>query len=345
MTTGLTDSEPAASEPGGSRLDQIADESWRERLRYLVRARETGILVAAVGIFLILAIVEPAFLSQSNLLNVVRQISLLGIVAVGMTYVFISGELDLSVGSMYGLLAMVMAYLSIREGLSPLVAAALVVALGTTIGLFNGLVTTQFRIPSFIVTLGMLSVLRGTALLVGGGMPISGLQEPGFTRMTSGYFFGIVPAQVFWLGAVMLAGGWVLANTRFGYNVYATGGNTRAAAAVGIKTARIKTAAFMLTGALAGLAAVILVGWLRGTSPLTGQGFELDVIAAVIIGGTNLFGGAGSVFGTFLGAAIIGMISNGLVLLGVSAFWEPVVKGGIIIAAVLLDVTIRRRES
>lgn len=142
-----------------------------------------------------------------------------------------------------------------------------------------------------------------------------------------------------------LARWWILAKTRFGYNVYATGGNAQAAANVGINVPRVKTACFVIVGALAGLAAAMLVGWLRGTSPLTGQGFELDVIAAVIIGGTNLFGGEGSVFGTFLGAAIIGMISNGLVLLGVSAFWEPLVKGLIIVAAVLLDVTIRRRQA
>ncbi|MGH2819806.1 MAG: ABC transporter permease, partial [Actinomycetota bacterium] len=175
--------------------------------------------------------------------------------------------------------------------------------------------------------------------------PISGLQSPGFKSLTSGYAFGIVPAQIFWFAGVMIVGAWVLSRTKFGYHVYATGGNSAAAANVGIKTARVKTLCFMLTGALAGIAAALLVGWLRGASPLTGQGFELDVIAAVIIGGTNLFGGSGSVVGTFLGAAIMGMIGNGLVLLGVSQFWEPIAKGFIIVAAVLLDVTIRKRRA
>lgn len=311
----------------------------------LIGVREAGIFAGALAIFLVLAVIEPNFRTQSNLLNVVRQISLLGIVAVGMTYVFIAGELDLSIGSMYGFLAALMAILTIREGWSPGLGTVAVVLVGGGFGFLNGFITTRFGIPSFIVTLGGLSAFRGAALLISNGFPISGLQSPTFKAVASGYAFGVVPAQVFWLIGTMLVGGWVLAKTRFGYNVYATGGNSQAAANVGINVRRVKTISFVIIGALAGLAAALLVGWLRGTSPLTGQGFELDVIAAVIIGGTNLFGGSGSVFGTFLGAAIIGMISNGLVLLGVSAFWEPLVKGLIIVSAVLLDVTIRRRQA
>jgi ribose transport system permease protein len=324
-------------------VEERATPGWHKILHF-ASMREIGIFASALLIFTLLYIFEPTFRTQSNILNVVRQISLLGIVAVGMTYVFIAGELDLSVGSMYGFLSALMAYLTIKQGLLPIQAILITVAAGALFGFVNGSITTRFGIPSFIVTLAGLSVFRGAALLISEGFPISGLESPTLKSVASGYAFGTVPAQVFWLAAVMLVGGFVLAKTRFGYNVYATGGNPGSAANVGINTSFVKTTCFVITGALTGLAAVLLVGWLRGSSPLAGQGFELDVIAAVIIGGTNLFGGSGSVLGTFLGAAIIGMISNGLVLLGVSAFWEPVVKGLIILFAVLLDVTIRRRR-
>lgn len=320
------------------------DDALSSRLARLLRAREVGIFCGALALFILLSVLAPQFATPDNLFNVVRQISLLGIIAVGMTFVFISGELDLSVGSMYGLLAIVMAQLTINGGIDPFAAALAVIAMGAVLGLVNGTITTRFAIPSFIVTLGMLAVLRGAALLVSEGMPVSGLDAPAFETATSAYLFGIVPAQAVWLLLVVAVGAWVLTRTRFGYDVYATGGNAAAARHVGINVARVKTTSFVITGALVGLASAILIGWLRGTSPLTGQSFELDVIAAVIIGGTNLFGGAGSVIGTFLGAAIIGMISNGLVLLGVSAYWEPVVKGAVIIIAVLVSVTIRRRQ-
>jgi ribose transport system permease protein len=316
-----------------------------EARRGLLSVREFGIFCAALSIFLLLWILTPEFRSSSNLLNVVRQVSLMGIIATGMTFLFIAGELDLSVGTMYGFLAMIMAELSIANGWSPWLAAPVTVLLGSVFGWFNGFMVTRFKIPAFIITLGMLSVFRGATLVLSNGYPISGLQAPAFRQLTAGYIGGVLPVQILWLAVVMLVGGFALASTRFGYHVYATGGNATAAANVGIRTNRIKIACFVLTGALAGLAAALLVGWLRGASPLTGQGFELDVIAAVIIGGTNLFGGSGSVVGTFLGAVIIGMIANGLVLLGVSAFWEPIAKGAIIVAAVLLDILIRKRRN
>lgn len=328
----------------GAVATRTNDDALSSYVGRLVRAREFGIFCGALALFVLLSILTPQFATPENLFNVVRQISLLGIIAVGMTFVFISGELDLSVGSMYGFLAVVMAQLTINGGVDPFLAALTVIAIGAGLGLVNGTITTRFAIPSFIVTLGMLAVLRGAALLTSGGLPVSGLEAPTYRLVTSSYLFGLVPAQAVWLILIVVAGAWLLRRTRFGYDVYATGGNPTAARHVGINVARTKTMCFVITGALVGLASAILIGWLRGTSPLTGEAFELDVIAAVIIGGTNLFGGSGSVTGTFLGAAIIGMLSNGLVLLGVSAYWEPVVKGAVIIIAVLVSVTVRRRQ-
>ena len=330
----------------GLTLDELPPGALRgARLSQLLRVRELGIFLAALAIFALLAVLRPGtFLTEFNLLNLVRSLALVGIVAVGMTYLFIAAEIDLSVGSGFALLSVVTAYLIVRQGWSWPAAAVAAVGLGAGIGLFNGVITTFFRVPSFIVTLGMLSALRGLALVVSGGNTISGIAAPPFQALTSGELFGLIPAQIVWLLATMLIGGWVLAKTRFGYHVYATGDNARAAANAGIATRRVKIACFVLTGALTGLAGVIVTGWLQNGNPISGQAFELDVIAAVVIGGTNLFGGSGSILGTFLGAAIAGLIRNGLVLLGAGIETIPIAQGAVIILAVLLDVTIRRRQ-
>jgi ribose transport system permease protein len=311
--------------------------------RVFAQFPEAGIVLATVATFVGWSIFAPEFLTTDNLLSVGQQISYLGIVAVGLTFLLIAGELDLSVGSMYGFLAIVFAELVVNHGANLVLAIVMTILLGIGIGFVNGFVTTQFLIPSFIVTLGMLGVLRGGALVVSDGLPIGTVTDQTFYNVSAGLYFGdTVPAQVFWLAGVMLVAAIVLAFTKFGYQVYATGGNRLAAAHAGINTRRTKLLCFMLTGGLVGLIGVLSVGWLGTANPLTGQGFELQVIAAVVIGGTSLFGGAGSIFGTFLGAAIIGMISNGLVLVGVDQYWQQLVTGAIIVAAALLNVTLRR---
>jgi ribose/xylose/arabinose/galactoside ABC-type transport system permease subunit len=311
--------------------------------RIFARFPEAGILLATLATFAGWSIFADEFLTTDNLLSIGQQISYLGIVAVGLTFLLIAGELDLSVGSMYGFLAIIFAELVVNQGVNLVLGIALTILLGIGIGFVNGFVTTQFLIPSFIVTLGMLGVLRGGALVVSGGLPIGTVTDQTFYNVSAGLYFGeTVPAQVFWLAGVMFVAAIVLAFTKFGYQVYATGGNRLAAAHAGINTRRTKLLCFMLTGGLVGLIGVLSVGWLGTANPLTGQGFELQVIAAVVIGGTSLFGGAGSIFGTFLGAAIIGMISNGLVLVGVDQYWQQLVTGAIIVAAALLNVTLRR---
>jgi len=319
------------------------------RLRRFVEMREFGILLAAVALFTALSIARPdTFFTEANVFRVAQAISLLTIIAVGMTFLFIAGELDLSVGTMYGLLALVISKAMFEWGWHPLISMVLVIVVGMCFGFVNGFLTTFFRIPSFIVTLGMLSIFRGLMLVWVKAPPIASrewkTEYDWFIKMMSTKVFGHIPAQIFWMAGVVLVAGFVLSKTKFGYHVYATGSNQQAAANAGVNTRRVKILCFMILGGLTGLAASVLIGWIGGISRTHGQGYELDVIAAVVIGGTNLFGGAGSVFGTLLGASITGMISNGLVLLGFEQETEPIVKGAVIILAVLLDVYIRRRQ-
>lgn len=332
-------------------IEEVRESSrLQQRVTQLLRVRELGVLGAAVAIFVYLSIARPdTFLSEFTLVGMVRSFSLIGIVAVGMTFLFIAGEIDLSVGSMYAFLSVVCAYLIVRQDWDWTLAAPAAILLGAGLGAFNGVVTTLLRIPSFIVTLGMLSALRGGALVVSGGNAIPGVKDPTFHDLVSGDVIvpGLgwtVPAQIFWFIGVVIVGAWVLGKTRFGYHVYATGDNVRAAKNAGIRTTQVKIACFVLTGALAGLVGVITTGWLSNGNPISGQAWELEVIAAVVIGGTALRGGSGSVLGTFLGAAIAGMIRQGLVLLGYDIDTVPIALGAVIVLAVLLDLTIQRRQ-
>ena len=316
-------------------------------LQMIFRIREISVLGATVLLFVLLSLATPLFVQLENLLLVARQISILTIIAIGMTFLFISREIDLSVGSLYGFLVVFLATLIAKISFNPWLAMVIAVILGACIGLLSGLVTTRAGISSFIVTLGMLSILRGAALLLTGGWPVLIRLPEGhsFLNLTAGHVGGLVPTQIFWMAGLLLLAGFVLSKTRFGAHVYATGGNEEAAIFTGIPTKRVKTICFAMTGALCGIAAALLLGQVKSGFPLTGQAFELDIIAAVVIGGTPLFGGAGSILGTLMGAAITGMITNGLVLLGASAYFEPVAKGSIIVAAVLADVLIRRKRT
>ncbi len=319
----------------------------RGLLATILRMREISVLGAAVLLFVVLSLATPnLFPTPENLLLVARQISILAIIAIGMTFLFIAREIDLSAGSTYGFLVVCLAFLISKWSVSPWLAVLITVLVGLIIGFVNGTVVTRFGIPSFIVTLGMLSILRGFALLLSGAWPvlIRLPQEHSFLNLTAGRAWGTVPAQVLWMAGLMIIAGFVLSKTRFGAHVYATGGNEEAAILTGIPTKQVKVICFMVTSALCGIAASLLVGQMRSGHPTTGTGFELDIIAAVVIGGTPLFGGAGSVLGTLLGAAILGMITNGLVLLGASAHFEPVAKGCIIIGAIMVDTLIRQRR-
>jgi ribose/xylose/arabinose/galactoside ABC-type transport system permease subunit len=318
--------------------------------RRLAEMREIGLLAAVVLLFTVLSLLRPdTFFTTDNFIGIAQRIALLTIIATGMTFVFIAGEIDLSVGSMYGLLAIGLSSVMTENGWDPAVALPVVLIAGMAIGFINGFITTQFAIASFIVTLGMLAVMRGIVFTWVKVPPFG--RQPGWFdtifggRVHVGIGDGIdIPAQVFWMIGVVIVASWVLSRTKFGYHVYATGGNPQAAANAGINTKRVKIACFMILGLLTGLASAIIIGWFHGVSRNHGQGYELDVIAAVVVGGTALTGGSGSAFGTFLGATLIATIGNGLILLGANSETEYIAKGIVIIAAVMLDTVIRKRQ-
>ena len=312
------------------------------RLRRILLARDTALVGIAIVIFLFFALMAPHFLSKFNLFNTLRSISLISIVAVGITYLLVAGEIDLSVGSMHGVLTVSMGLLVVTAGLSPWLAMPLIVLLGLLLGTVNGLIVVRIGIPSFIVTLAMLVGYRSAALLLTNERPLASRGRELFYRVTGGDLMGEVPWLIIWMLVVVTIGGIVLARTRFGSHVYAVGGNPEAARNAGIDLARVKLRCFMLTGALCGLVSALLFGYLRVAGPTAGTGFEFRVIGAAVVGGVALSGGRGSVFGSLMGALIIGMITSGMVLLGFSQNIGDVAAGLLIIVVGSLDILLRR---
>jgi ribose transport system permease protein len=308
----------------------------------LARNRDLVLFVIAVAIFVFFALTTKTFLREFNLFNILRNISLISIVAVGMTYVLIAGEIDLSVGSVYGVLTVIMGMLVVAFGLSPWVAMPIAILAGAGIGAVNGLFIIRFGIPSFIVTLAMLAGYRGVALIVSNEKPFTPHGKDVFYDVTGGELFGHIPWLILWMIPVVIIGGIVLIYSRFGYHLFATGGNREAARDTGIDVGRVRWVAFILTSALCGLAAALVFGYLRAAGPTTGVGFEFRVIGAVVVGGTALTGGRGSILGTFLGAVIIGMITGGMVLFGYSQNVGDIATGLLIIVVGSLDQELRR---
>jgi ribose transport system permease protein len=292
-----------------------------------------------------LSVASHNFLTVDNTMNVLRQISINLCLSLGMTLVILSGGIDLSVGSVLALSGAVAAGL-LKNGLALprfnllvqfTVPGAIVagIGVGSVLGWFNGLAVTRFKLPPFVATLGMLSIARGLTMLWTGGFPVTGLGDD-FGRLGTGHALGI-PMPV-WISAALVALFIVVTRrTRFGRHLYAVGGNERAATLSGLAVPRIKLMVYTLGGGLAAVAGLLVTARLDSATPNAGLGYELDSIAAVVIGGTSLSGGRGSILGTVLGCLIIGVLNNGLFLLDVSPFWQQVVKGFVILAAVAID--------
>jgi ribose/xylose/arabinose/galactoside ABC-type transport system permease subunit len=304
-------------------------------------ARQFGTFAVFVVLCTVISILSPHFLSVSNLLNVAQQTVINAIIAVGLTYVIISAGIDLSVGSILAFSGVVMGQV-LGTGLPLPLAIAAGVAVGTGCGAVNGLLIAYGRLPPFIATLGMMSVARGAALLVTDGRPVSGFSES-FRWLATGEFMG-VPVPVLIMILVYAVAHFVLRRTKFGRYTFAIGGNEEAALLSGVPVRLYKLGIYAVCGALAGLASVILTARLNSAQPIAGLSYELDAIAATVIGGTSLMGGRGSVVGTLLGALIMGVLRNGLNLLGVSSFVQQVVIGAVIIAAVLLDTFLKNSK-
>ena len=309
-------------------------------LRGLVRHREASVVLMLLAVAVYLSFANDYFLSQRNLLNVARQGSVVAIVALGQALVIIARGIDLSVGSVIGLSAVCAALTLQATGSDPLALTAGLGA-GLAAGLLNGTMVTRFRINPFIATLGMLSIARGVALLMTGGIPVTYM---GWAEWLGAGRVWDIPVSVVLMLALAVVVHFFAARTVTGREIYAVGDNPKAARLAGIDTARVRIIVFALSGLLAGLGGIILAGNLASADPNLGMGYELDVIAAVILGGTALTGGRGSIFGVLIGALLMALLNNAFVLLGISAYWQVVTKGLIIILAVGIDGLQRGRE-
>ena len=306
-----------------------------------MKARRFGTVIGLGVLCAVLWALTPHFLTVSNLLNVAQQTSINAIVAVGMTFVIISGGIDLSVGSIVALSGVILG--SLLQGGQPLaVALPAALAVGLACGLLNGALVSVGGLPPFIATLGMMSVARGAALLFTEGRPVSGFDE-GFRSLATGSL-GFVPAPVVVMIVVYVAAHLVLTRTTFGRYVYAIGGNEEATRLSGVAVRFHKTAIYGVSGVMSAAAAIVLTARLNSAQPIAGTMYELDAIAATVIGGTSLMGGEGTLAGTLVGALIMGVLRNGLNLLGVSSFLQQIVIGGVIVGAVLVDTVLKRRK-
>jgi len=307
---------------------------------------ESGVFFSLVIMCIALTFLSPYFLTVDNLLNIVRQISVIAIISSGMTFAIIVGGIDLSVGSMVAFTGCLMALL-MQKGIDPWLSAIGGLAGGITMGAITGMFISRLRMPAFVATLGMMSFLRGMALTITDGWPI-GLYDISkkyklFFLLGSGKI-GIVPVQAICMVIILIILHFVLSRMSFGHKVYAVGGNERAAFISGINVKNVKLIVFSLSGFLCAIAAVLSVTYIRAIEPMIGIGYELDAIAAAVIGGTDLMGGSGTILGTFLGACIIGVLNNGLVLLGVSPFMQQSLIGLVVIGAVTIGLILKKSQ-
>lgn len=296
--------------------------------------RKYGTILIFIGIFVFSSFLNETFLTTGNLTNVLRQVVVVSLLACGVTFIIILGHIDVSLGSVLALTGTLAASVMSLMGNIYLTISAGIGA-GVVVGLVNGYVITYFKIPSFIMTLAMTTVARGAILLYTAGVPVSGLGD--FQVIGQGNI-GPVPISVLILIFVVMVS-WVLLNrTKFGRHVYAVGGNAKAALASGINTDGVLRRAFVFNGILVSIAGIVLMSRINSGQPAGGVSYEFDAITAVVVGGTSLMGGTGTITGTVIGAMIIGVINNILNLMNVSSYWQQIVKGVIIAVAVILDV-------
>lgn len=313
--------------------------------------------IALIAVTLFFALMAPNFVSVANAIIISKHVAINAILAIGMTYVILTGGIDLSVGSIVGLTGMVAGGLLVHGVQLPMLGiivypnvlevVAIALLVGTAIGAINGLLVTKLGVAPFIATLGTLYVARGAALLLSGGATFSNLVgkeelgNQGYPVIGSGNVLGI-PVSIIILVILALIAAYIAQRTPFGRRVYAVGGNERAAALSGVRVDRIKIAVYMISGFCAAVVGLIVSSQLVASHPASGETFELNAIAAAVLGGTSLSGGRGLIGGTIIGAFVIGVLSDGLVMMGVSEFWQMVIKGLVIIAAVVLDQLQRR---
>lgn len=332
-------------------IASVEKQDWGNRavaigiaaLKGLIVSREAGIALVLLVAGIILSLSSPYFFTVSNLAIVARQVSLSAIIAIGMTFVILLGGIDLSVGSVVAFASVITGFVMVRLQMPIPVAILSGLLTGALVGIANGILVIKTGVPPFIVTLGMMGVARGAALVVTKGSTISGLPSA-YLPLGQGFLFGF-PIPVLILIVIAVIAHIFLSRTTMGRHIYFIGSNEEAAVLSGINVNRVKTIVFMLCASLAASEAVIETSRMSTAQPAAGVGYELTAIGAVIIGGASLFGGEGTILGTILGATLLGLITNGLILLGVSAYWQQVFSGSIIILAVTLDMWRKGRSS
>lgn len=316
-------------------------ESKGNGLKAFFARPEINVLIALLALCVVMSFASRFFLTPKNIVNVLRQFSLIAILAVGEGLIILTGGIDLSVGSLVGMTACFGAWIA-KAGVSPEITLIGILGIGAIVGIANGLLVTKVGIPPFITTLGMMSVTRGFSLLITMGVPIH--YDNTWISVFGGGHIGIVPVSVIIMLVIVTLGFIFANNTRLGRNVYAVGNSEKAAKLSGIRVDRVKIMVYTITGVLAGICGLILMGQLTGSDAFYGNGYELDVIAAAVIGGISLAGGEGNLLGIVVGAALMGVLKNAFVLLAVPGYWQTVAIGVVIIGAVSID-SLRRKNA
>jgi len=294
-----------------------------------------GMLFILIALFIFFSLSSKAFLTQQNITNILRQFAMLGVSAVGMTFIILTGGIDLSVGSVMGFTGVIAAIGMVNFGLNPFIACLFALLSSSLVGAINGLAITKFKIPPLIATLGMLTSVRGITYILTGGLPIFGFPES-FNFLGRG-MIGPLPVPVLIMILIFLLGWIVLYKTRYGRHLYAIGGNAEVARLSGISVQKNLFFTYVLSALFTGLAGIIMLSRLNSCQPTTGTGFELDVITAVVLGGISIAGGEGSFIGVVIGIFIIGILTNGMILMNIYEYYQQLIKGLVLLLAVGID--------
>lgn len=307
------------------------------------KINEYAIYVILVLLFLFFSIASPSFINANNLINVVRQISMLGIASVGMTFALLVGGIDLSIGSQMSMVAVICSIMMTKGNINPYLSSILCIILTSIVGLFNGIIISKIKMPPLIVTLSTMIIIEGIAFIISKGIPIFGFPQ-GFSILGQGYI-GVIPIPVIIMVVVLIIGAVILNNTYIGRYFYSIGGNEEASRLSGIDVDKIKMLAYILSGLFAGIAGVILLSRTNSGQPTMGKGFEFDVLTAVVLGGVSVNGGVGKISNVISGILIIGVLNNGLVLMGMNTYVQSVIKGVVLLIAVAFDFIQRNKKN
>jgi ribose transport system permease protein len=300
-----------------------------------INIRRYAILIALIIVVLIFSIAAPNFRTFGNFITILRQISMLGIISVGMMFTLLTGNIDLSLGSQMSVIGVVTALLVVNFGMNIIVAMLIGLIVAILIGFFNGIVIAKTKMPSLIATLAMLTVLRGLAFILCGGLPVYGM--PDSNKILAAGYVGPIPIPVIVMVFILALGSFLTNRTYIGRYFYAVGSNEEGARLSGINTDWIKITVFAISGFLAGIAGLIMLSRINSGQPTAGSGFELDALTACVVGGVSISGGEGKIYNVVIGILLIGVLSNGLVIIGVNEYYQMVIKGLVLLSAVAFD--------